>query len=59
MEADPREPVYPRNLGDLYLELKRPGEAEDLLPQGAGNRCESCACLQWSWGTVQGSEAFR
>ena len=28
MEADPREPVYPRNLGGLYRELKRSEEAE-------------------------------
>ena len=28
MEADPRDPLYPRNLGGLYLELKRSEEAE-------------------------------
>ena len=59
MEADPREPVYPRNLGGLYRELKRSEEAEQVVLQGAGNRWELCACLQWSWGTVQGAEAFR
>ena len=28
MEADPRDPRDPRNLGNLYLDLKRPGEAD-------------------------------
>ena len=57
-EADPREPVYPRNLGDLCRELKRSEEAEAVVPQGAGNRCELCACLQRSGNTVPRAEAF-